>query len=276
MARLFGFIGNRSDISPHVLKVEAPALIAKGRGKTLGWGFGFYQGGEVLLRRRPIDEHQTIDVPALMRDVRTDALIGHVRLPSVGEPGTRNTHPFRYRQWLFAHTGTIAQFDFLRERLVTSIPDFLMRNVRGDTDSELIFHLFLSFMHDAGKLTDQAPAIDVMAALRSTVALVDRLSSEEGAEGAGRMGILVSNGEYIVGLTRGAGMAYRPVNGLEDIEALLPDEFSRRSRMPDLARVRFNIIAADFDEAPGGRWVVLPDSSMVVIGRHDGAVVDRF
>jgi len=276
MARLFGFIGNRSDIGPHVLKVDAPALIAKGRGRTLGWGFGFYQGGEVLLRRRPIDEHQTVDVPGLMRDVRTDVLIGHVRLPSVGEPGTRNTHPFRYRQWLFAHTGTIAQFDYLRERLVTSIPDFLMRNVRGDTDSELLFHLFLSFMHDGGTLTDQASAANVIAALRSSVALVDRLSSEEGADNAGRIGILVSNGEYIVGLTRGAGMAYRPVNGQEDIEALLPDDAFRQSRLPDLARVRFNIIGADFDEAPSGRWVVLPDCSTVIIGRHDGAVVDSF
>lgn len=276
MARLFGFIGNRSDISPHVLKVEAQALIAKGRGRTLGWGFGFYQGGEVLLRRRPIDEHQTVDVPALMRDVRTDVLVGHVRLPTVGEPGTRNTHPFRYRQWLFAHTGTVAQFENLRDRLVTSIPDFLMRNVRGDTDSELMFHLFLSFLHDAGKLTDQAPATDVIDALRTTVALVDRLSSEEGADDSGRIGILVSNGEYIVGLTRGAGMAYRPVHGQDDIEALLPDDAFRRSRLPDLARVRFNIIGADFDEPPTGRWVVLPDRSTVIIGRHDGAIVESF
>lgn len=274
MARLFGFIGNRSDISPHVLRVEAQAMVARGRGKTLGWGFGFYQGGEVLLRRRPIDAHPTVDVSGLMRDVRTDVLIGHVRLPSVGEPGTRNTHPFRYRQWLFAHTGTIAQFENLRDRLVTSIPDFLMRNVRGDTDSELVFHLFLSFLHDAGKLTDQTPAAEVVRALRTTVALVDRLSSEEGAEDSGRIGILVSNGEYIVGLTRGTGMAYRPIHGQDDIEALLPDDAFRRSRLPDLARVRFDLIGADFDEPPAGQWVVVPDGSTVALGRQSKVEVE--
>ena len=274
MARLFGFIGNRSDISPHVLKVEQEALTARARGKALGWGFGFYQAGEVLLRRRPIDEHTVVDVASLTRDVRTDVLIGHVRNPTVGEPGTRNTHPFRYRQWLFAHTGTLAQFEALRDRLVKSIPDFLMRNVRGDTDSELVFHLFLSFLHDAGKLTDDAPAADVIAALRTTMALVDRLSSEEGADDAGPTGIMVSNGDYIVGLTRGAGMAYRLVHGQEDIEALLPEDALRRSRLPDLARVRFTLLAADFDEPPKGRWKVLPDCSTVVLGRYDEPIIE--
>lgn len=274
MARLFGFIGNRSDISPHVLRVEQQALTARVQGKHPGWGFGFYQAGEVLLRRRPLDEHEVVDVALLTRDVRTDVLVGHVRNPTVGEAATRNTHPFRYRQWLFAHTGTLSQFDNLRERLVTSIPDFLMRNVRGDTDSELVFHLFLSFLHDAGQLTDVAPAAEVIGALRTTVALVDRLSSEEGAQDAGPTGILVSNGEYIVGLTRGAGMAYRMIHGQEDIEALLPEDALRRSRLPDLARVRFAIIGAEFDAAPTGRWKALPDCSTVVLERNDEPCIE--
>ena len=267
MARLFGFIGNRSDISPHVLEVETAALRAKGRG--LGWGIGFYQAGEVLLRRRPLDEHDGISGAALGRDVRTDILIGHVRRASIGDQTASNTHPFRYRQWLFAHTGTIAQFDNLRERLVTSIPDFLMRNVRGDTDSELLFHLFLSFLHDAGKLSDTVRPPDVISALRTSIALVDRLCSEEGAHNAGPTGVLVSNGEYIVGLTRGAGMAYRVVSGHDDIEALLPEDALRRSRLPDLARVRFTIVGANFDEPPSNPWKALPDGSTIVLDRHE-------
>ena len=34
-------------------------------------------------------------------------MIGHVRAATVGNLRTENTHPFRYRQWLFAHTGTV-------------------------------------------------------------------------------------------------------------------------------------------------------------------------
>lgn len=273
MACLFGFIGNRSDLSPHVLKVDQHAFTCQTHGKATGWGLGFYQAGEVLLRRRPVDEHNVIDVTSLTQDVRTDVLIGHVGQPAFGEPSNRNAHPFRYRQWLFANSGTIAKFDNLRDRLISSIPDFLMRNVRGDTDGELLFHLFLSFLHDAGKLSDTTPASDVTPALRSTVALVDHLSSEEGAEDCGPVGVLASNGEYVVALTRGAKTAYRVVLGHQDIEALLPEDALRRSRLPDLARVRFTIIASDF-EGLGRSWTPVPDRSTVVLTRHDEPVIE--
>src|SRR5262249_20587517 len=150
---------------------------------TPGWGVGFYQGGEILLKRRPIDDRPEIRISEMTKDVRADALIAHVRLATVGALRTENTHPIRYRQRLFARTGTVENFSTLRGRVAESLPQFLHRDVRGETDSELLFHLFLSFLHDAGQLdrpqVDGASAVSV---LRSCVALVDRLCAEEGAE----------------------------------------------------------------------------------------------
>ena len=57
MARLFGLIGNRADLAGRVLGSEKDALSVHSRNGQLGWGIGFYQGGEVLMRRRPIDDH---------------------------------------------------------------------------------------------------------------------------------------------------------------------------------------------------------------------------
>jgi len=135
MARLFGIIGNRPDLAARVLACEVEALRARSKGGApLGWGIGFYQGGEVLMRRRPIDERQEIDVASLAADVRADLVIGHVRYATVGTLRTENTHPFRYRQWLFAQTGTVPEFEQVRDRLVgrVIIYDFYMRNVWRD------------------------------------------------------------------------------------------------------------------------------------------------
>jgi glutamine amidotransferase len=55
MARLFGLIGNRADLAGRVLELEREALrVPPGvfSGGPLSWGIGFYQGGDVLLRRR--------------------------------------------------------------------------------------------------------------------------------------------------------------------------------------------------------------------------------
>src|SRR5580693_4079740 len=154
MARLFGIIGNRPDLTARVLAFEEAAVRARTKGVPLGWGLGFYQGGEVLMRRRPIDERPEIDVANLATDVRADLLIGHVRHATVGALRTENTHPFRYRQWLFAQAGTVSEFDRVRERLVASVPEFLRGGIRGDTDAEVFFYVFLSFLHDAGRLSD--------------------------------------------------------------------------------------------------------------------------
>src|SRR4051812_48701380 len=221
MARMFGFIGNRADLGARVLEANRSLLKARrAEGEPLGWGLGFYQSGEVLLRRRPIDDRAEIDLVEAAEDVRTDVMLGHVRRASVGALRTENTHPFRYRAWLFAQTGTILGFERLRERLLAAVPEFLRKDVRGETDSEIFFHLFLSFLHDAGHLTDGVcPSAAIAGALRDSIALVDRLSAEEG-HGPNSGDILVTNGETLLSVHRAGTMAYRVWKGRHDIEEL--------------------------------------------------------
>src|SRR5262245_14428502 len=193
MARLFGMIGNRPDLGARALAFETDPLRAKSKGAPLGWGLGFYQGGEVLMRRRPIDDRAEIDVAKLAADVRADVLIGHVRSATVGALRTENTHPFRYRQWLYAQTGTVPQFEQVRERLVASVPEFLRGGIRGETDAEVLFHVFLSFLHDAGRLNDGlVEAAPVRDAMRSCVAVADGMAAEVGGE-QGELNVLVAN-----------------------------------------------------------------------------------
>src|SRR5207247_8895611 len=116
MARLVGIISNRPDLCTRVMEIEGRALSVRKK-PGAGWGVGFYQGGEILLKRRPIDDRAEIRLSDMTRDIRTDTLIAHVRAATVGTLRTENTHPFRYRQWLFAHTGTIEGFSTLRGRL---------------------------------------------------------------------------------------------------------------------------------------------------------------
>ncbi len=271
MARMFGFIGNRADLGARVLALHAdvlkiPVLAADG---PMGWGMGFYQAGEVLLRRRPIDEREIIDLTPVVEGIRTDILIGHVRKPTVGGLRTENTHPFRYRQWLFAQTGTIGGFSMLRDRLLQSLPEFLRRNVRGDTDSELFFYLFLSFLHDAGHLADgQVAPEHIRAALRASISLVDRLSAEEGYP-RNTGDLLVTNGEFLVGMHRGEEqMAYRVLNGRHDVEGLLGDDGMQQARIPNVDTTHFSIVASGLERIPKG-WKTIAERAFFAMNRTD-------
>src|SRR6185436_17873071 len=81
MARLVGFIGNRPDLGARVIELEGRALSVHIKpGVTPGWGVGFYQGGEILLKRRPIDDRADLSLVDLTSEIRADALVAHVRV----------------------------------------------------------------------------------------------------------------------------------------------------------------------------------------------------
>jgi predicted glutamine amidotransferase len=252
-----------------VFAVEGASLRTKAKGVPLGWGLGFYQGGEVLIRRRPIDERQEVDVAALVSDLRADVLIGHVRQATVGVLRTENTHPFRYRQWLFAQTGTVYEFERIRERLVQSVPEFLRGGIRGETDAEVVFHVFLSFLHDAGLLGDgPVGESSIRNAIRSSLAVVDGMTAELGA-GAAKLNIVLSNGEFVVAVHRSdLPMRLRVISGAHDADVILGEDAQLRRKTPELARMRFSMVASDFDDVgPNGRWKAVPEQSIVTMLR---------
>ncbi len=275
MARLFGLIGNRPDLIGRVLGLEAEVLRARARGAPLGWGLGFYQGGEVLMRRRPIDDREELELAKLAADVRADIVVGHVRTATVGALRTENTHPFRYRQWLFAQTGTVSHFDAIRERLLASVPEFLRGNVRGETDSEIVFHVFLSFLHDAGKLENGSiPASAVHEALRSSMAVIEGMAAEVG-DGSVKTNLLVSNGEILVAVHKNTKMSYRTFSGKHDAEMILGEDAQLRRRTPDLSLLNFTLLASDFeDELLPPRWKQVPMNAVVTMTRGDTPKVE--
>jgi len=282
MARLFGLIGNRADLAQRVLESEADLLRARAHGSALGWGVGFYQGGEVLMRRRPMDDRAEIDVATVVTDLRADVLVGHVRNATVGALRTENTHPFRYRQWLYAQTGTLPAYDRIREPLMASVPEFLRSSVRGETDAEVLFYVFLSFLHDAGLLNDfVCPASKARDALRAAVAVVDAMAAEVGG-GATAVNVLISNGEHLLALHRGEPLAYRVFAGRSDAEYLMGDDHALRRKIPELDKMRFALIASDIDDdsaivasSPAGqsRWTTVNHGAIVTIERDGNPVV---
>src|SRR5688572_19839811 len=133
MSRLFGFVCNDADRTRCALHLVAPVLAVSGEARRDGYGIAFYQNGEVLLKKRPLVEG-VVDFYELAKELRTDALIGHVREATMGNLKMENTHPFRFRSWVFAHSGTVTRFPEVKEAILASTPDFLRRNIRGDTD----------------------------------------------------------------------------------------------------------------------------------------------
>jgi glutamine amidotransferase len=270
MSRLFAYMGNDQDRVKCALYSARALLVADGAAQHNydGWGLGFYQGGEVLLQRRPKPPADPVDFYALARELRTDAIIGHVRAGTVGKPKNENTHPFRFRSWLFAHHGTIPDFDRVREELLASVPDFLRRNIRGQTDSESLFHVVLAFLHHSGKLDDiNVSTAFVRDAVANALASVEKVAGKEATQ-AMECALAITNGRQLVVTRHGAPVYVQQQNGIVDCP--LCREPPPRDKRVDHDHLRSVLIVVALDEAPAAdlKFSTVPTASAVLVS-HD-------
>ncbi|MEM6957750.1 MAG: class II glutamine amidotransferase [Myxococcota bacterium] len=262
MARLIGIMANRRDRMAAIAHQERKVVEVDQSSPSGGFGVGFYQGDEVLHKKRPRTKSD-LNWKGIVGDVRSDCAVLHAREATVGDHRSENTHPFRLRSWLFAHVGTLERFEAIRDNMRAAVPEFLTRNIRGQTDSELLFHLVLSFLHDAGQLDNRdVSADDVSLALRSAIALVDRLSAEVGAP-TPQFGLVLTNGRLMAATGRGLPMTYVERDGLHD-----PPEGVSPADPDDPKRLRYVLIAAR--ESPGEQYVLLPENDTLVVDRDIG------
>jgi glutamine amidotransferase len=240
-----------------------------------GWGVGFFHSGEVLLQRRPKPPEGPIDFYEVAGSLTTDVLIGHVRTPQneASPPKSENTPPFRFRSWLFAHLGAVPGFEKLSPQLLSSVPDFLRRNIRGQTPGEHLFHLFLAFLHDANKLDDALiPSREVSRALSEALALLGRLARAAGIEEP-KLAAAVSNGRILVGAAAGQPACFYKVSGVRDCpvcrdpSAGFEPERRARPRGADHDHLRGVVLQAGLDGA-GAPWEPLPPRSLFAVSHE--------
>lgn len=242
MTGLFGFLASRPQVGASVLSADAGPVEVREAGESLRWGVGYFEGDEILLRRRPADPRTVVPIGQMVANVQANQLIGYYGSAKLNAMHTDDTHPFRYRTWLFAHAGVIDARPAVREKLMQVLPDFLRASLRGETPGELLFHMFLANLHEQGRLqTGTASAGEVRTALRQ---LVDQLEMLTTSAGAARpeLNVIVANGEFIVAARTGRGILYREVGSRELMEQFDQAPSSRRDS--DSASTRVSIIAS--------------------------------
>lgn len=261
MGRLVGYAANRSDRMRDALYQERAVLRQEAAPVgASGWGIGFYHGDEVLHKKRPTRAGDLIDWEQIAGDVRSDCAVLHLRQPTVGDFRAENAHPFRMRSWLFAHRGTIDGFDAIREPLAETLPDFLRRNIRGQTDSEYLFHTVLTFIHEAGQLDNPDIGMaQALPAISAAVTLVERLSAEVGGKDHS-LSFVLTNGRSMYAFRQGAPMAFVQRQGLHDP----PEDYE--SPPSGSTQLRYAMLVSGADEHPPG-YEIVPDRHVAVIDR---------
>jgi predicted glutamine amidotransferase len=198
MCRLYGLRANEPTRVECSLVHAQNALMAQSRsdreGLTHGhgWGVAELPNGTPLVEKQAWAAHHGEHFRKTAAQVYSKVVIAHVRRATVGPPGIENTHPFVHGRWLFAHNGTVPNFDRIRMHLLEAM-DALHRNeIHGTTDSEHLFRYLLS-------LWERNPGTPLVETLRRGLETIIGWCREIDDRSRIGLNILWTDGEHFVG-----------------------------------------------------------------------------
>jgi predicted glutamine amidotransferase len=197
MCRLFGF---RSVIPSQVHRslVDAEnALGTQSNEHPDGWGVAYYIDGAPHVTRNPLTALGDQLFHRLSGVVSSQTVLAHVRKATQGNGSVLNCHPFQYGRWVFAHNGDIPNFGDQRADLLEHVSAPMRRFILGETDSEVIFFIFLTELATFGPLAEHRGVGEVESAIRRTVRLV-RDVCDRGAASRCLLTLMVTDGATLV------------------------------------------------------------------------------
>jgi glutamine amidotransferase len=198
MCRLFGF---RSVIPSQVhrsLLAADNALAKQSSRHQDGWGVAFYVDGSPHVTKSPALAESDQLFHRLSGVVSSETVVAHVRRATQGQNTVLNCHPFQYGRWVFAHNGDIPDFARQRSALLAEVAPQLRRFILGETDSEVVFFVFLTQLSRFGPLSGRHIVADVISALKATVRNVRELCDGATAESRALLSSIVTDGDTMV------------------------------------------------------------------------------
>jgi predicted glutamine amidotransferase len=262
MCRWLGYRGN--PIRPSELLYEPErSLIEQSRrhGPDMsvpnadGHGFGWYGRREVPALFRSADpawgEENLSEVAG---EVESGLFLAHVRA-ATGTPVQRtNCHPFRFGRWLFVHNGYIANFESVRRDLLFAVRPDLFSNILGSTDSELMFHLALTFGLEE----------DPIGGLGRMAGFVESCGQQKGIDEPLQMTVGLTDGERLYAARYASGPVVNSLFVTEDapsVRLLYPDN-ERLAHFSDDTRV---VVSEPLVDLPG-LWREVATGTALVVG----------
>ena len=153
-----------------------------------GFGIGWYgNGGTPAVFHSVEPAWNERNLRELAEHVTAPLLFAHIRASTGGAVQQTNCHPFRHGRWLWMHNGFLGNFARVKRDLVLEVDPTLYPEIEGSTDTEVFFHLALTY-----GLEDDPPAAVALA-----VGLIEDVGRKHGVEHPVQMTVATTDGERI-------------------------------------------------------------------------------
>lgn len=119
-----------------------------------GFGVGFYTdpklGPEPCVFTSTIPAWNCENLERLASKTCSKLIFAHVRATTEGSLADNNCHPFQHHSLMWMHNGAVGGWNCIKRTLASSLSDKWFLKVKGGTDSEWSFALFLDLLEKEG------------------------------------------------------------------------------------------------------------------------------
>jgi predicted glutamine amidotransferase len=222
-----------------------------------GFGVGWYGGQANPARYRTVaPAWSDRNMREIAGHVISPLFLAHIRASTGTAVQQTNCHPFRHGRWLWVHNGLIREFHTVKRDLMLAVDPALFADIEGETDSELMLHLALTF-----GLDDDPPS-----AVERMVGLVEDVGRRHGVEHPIQMTVGTTDGEAIWVFRYSSEHESRTLffsSAVKGLRRLYPDNPVIQGVSDDTRLV----VSEPLGDLPGV-WKEVPESSYGVV--HKG------
>src|SRR3954463_5080146 len=179
----------------------------------------------------------------------------HIRAAIGSAVQQTNCHPFRHGRWLFMHNGFINEFATIKRDLMLAVDPSLYPEIQGQTDSEALFFLALTF-----GLEEDPPA-----AIARAVGMVEAVAGNHGVSNPFQGTIATTDGEGIWAFrysSEGKSRSLFFTTSVPTLRELYPE----RELFMELGEDPRLIGPEPLGDVPGV-WNEVPEASFGIVGR---------
>jgi predicted glutamine amidotransferase len=197
----------------------------------------------------------------LTAHIRSPLFFAHIRAAIGSAVQESNCHPFRHGRWLFMHNGYLADLAKVKRDLVLAVDESLFPEIGGQTDTELLFYLALTF-----GLEDDPPI-----AVARAIGLVESVGRQHGVEYPFQGTIATSDGKHLWAFrysTEGKSRTLFFSRDVRTLRELYPDR-EVLQQVSDDARL---VLSEPIGDLPGA-WLEMPEASWGMVGEGDAELL---
>ena len=228
------------------LKADGSLWTTNGDGFGVGW---YDQKSEPGLFKDAMPAWNNENLHEICSQTKAHIFMAHIRASTNGKVQRANSHPFKYKNWLFQHNGDVGSFPDIKRALQFDISPELFPYIQGTTDSETCFYLALTY----GLETDPKTAIE------KTINRLRKAQMDAGKEVSLNLSCTISDGETLYTLRYASENEAIKTQFYSTDMSCLKDLNNACTALPDGGIIFVSEPLDRFDK----KWTEVPENSFV-------------